>query len=175
MKALQVRIHGIRDGKYPLDLQANSEDMDNLPIEFFGKIKISGTITKLGKRYTILGTVECNTHLVCDLSLREYDDMAKGEISLSYIANTELYFLRKETDDFETESGDIIINEDEQVIDLTEEIRQILILNIPMKRIHPDLRDKSFADLYPELTSQSLKNKEIDEKWNILKKLNLNN
>lgn len=172
---LQVRIHGIKDGKYPITLDANSESIDDLPIEFFGEVKFAGTMTKLGKRYTIVGNVECKTHFVCDLSLREYDDLIKGDVALSYIANTELYFLKKNSDDLETANGDIILNEDDQVIDLTEEMRQILILNLPMKRIHPDLRDKSFADLYPDITNQLQDQKEIDEKWNILKNLNLNN
>ena len=172
---LQVRIHGIKDGKYPINLQAKAENIDDLPIEYFGNIEVSGTMTKIGKRYTILGTVSCNSHLVCDISLREYDDMINGEISLSCIANSDLYFLKKDSDDLETESGDIIINESDQFIDLTEEIRQILILNLPMKRIHPDLRDKSFIDLYPEFSDESSKKEEGNEKWNILKKINLNN
>ncbi|HPD33311.1 MAG TPA: DUF177 domain-containing protein [Bacteroidota bacterium] len=172
---LQVRIHGIKDGKYPIDLHENAEDIVDLPVEFFGDIELSAVMTKLGRRYTIIGTVSCYTHLVCDLSLREYDDLITGEVELSYIANSELYFLRKATQNFETESEDIIINEDDQMIDLTEDIRQILILNLPMKRIHPDLRGKSFTDLYPELTNQLQRSEEVDEKWKKLKNLNLKN
>jgi len=172
---LQVRIHGIKDGKYPIDLHVNAEDIRDLPVEFFGNIEVSAIMTKLGRRYTIIGQVSCNTHLVCDISLREYDDLITGDIELSFIANSELYFLRKSTNNLETESGDIIINEDDQMIDLTEDVRQILILNLPMKRIHPDLRGKSFADLYPELTNQPQKSEGVDEKWKELKKLNLKN
>jgi len=45
---------------------------------------------------------------------------------------------------------------------------------LPMKRIAPHYRGKSFEDIYPQFSAErpkNAKNKEIDERWSALKKL----
>ena len=69
--------------------------------------------------------------------------------------------------------------EDEKYIDITEDIREEMIVHLPMKRIAPEYRGKNFEDIFPQLTGKKMKKKknkdqEIDDRWSALKNIKLN-
>jgi uncharacterized metal-binding protein YceD (DUF177 family) len=72
------------------------------------------------------------------------------------------------------------IAEDEKFIDLTDDIREELIVHLPMKRVSPEFRDKSFEDVFPQYSgsdnkkSKKKKDHEIDDRWSALKNIKLN-
>jgi uncharacterized metal-binding protein YceD (DUF177 family) len=166
---LQVRIHGIQDGKFNFELEEPVLNLAELPEEFVGNIKVFGSLTKIGKRYSVICNVTCIAKLICDVTLEEFEEEIKANFELNIIANSELYYLNEENDIKENESGDIIIHEDDQFVVLTDFVRQELILGTPMKKVSPKYRDKDFDEIYPELSSE--KNQEINEQWSALKKL----
>jgi uncharacterized protein len=172
---LQARIHGIKDGKFEINLSCITNEIKNLPEEFFGQINVEAILTKVGKRYTLTGKVRCNAHLVCDISLEEYDEEILANFEFVFIANTEMYLMREEKDIYETESNEIIIHEDDQYLDISELIRQELLLNIPLKKVAPKYRDLSFEELYPQFSSDKNKEKDVEDVWSELKKLKLRN
>lgn len=172
---LRFRIHGIKDGKHEIELQADVSKILEMPEEYFGIVKVKGIITKIGKRITYIGTVSCSAKLICDISTEEFIEEISSEFEFSFLANNDLYYLNKSKGTFETESGEVIINEDEQEIDISEQIRQELMLNLPMKRISPEYRDKSIEDLFPEFMDTNPENKVIDERWKGLEGLSLGN
>jgi len=164
---LKLRIHGIKDGESDFTLEDESLNIKDLPEEFFGNIVVEGKLTKIGKRYTIVGNVKCNAKLICDVSLEEYIEEIVAKFEYSFIVNNDLYLLLREKGEFENENGEIIIHEDDQYLDISEEIRQELILNIPMKKVAPTYRGKSLSEIYPDLDIEE----EIDPRWSELKKL----
>jgi uncharacterized metal-binding protein YceD (DUF177 family) len=172
---LLIRVHGIKDGKIDLELECDASEIENMSEEFFGKVNVHATFTKVGKRYTLVGNATCSARLICDLSLEEYDEVINSEISYTFIANTSSYNLRKESGDFETESGEIIVHEDDQFIDISDLIRQDLLLNLPLKRVAPNYRDKNFEDLHPELSCKNIQDNEIAQQWMDLKKIKFSN
>lgn len=159
---LKLRVHGIKDGESQFTLEEDARTIKDLPEEFFGIIKVEGILTKIGKRYTVVGNVRCNAKLICDISLDEYTEEIDAHFEYTYSVNNELYFLLRNRGEHETESGEIILHEDDQFIDLTEELRQELIVNIPMKKIAPNFRGKSLKDLYPEIMVDDDEN---DQQW----------
>jgi len=170
---LQFRTHGIKDGKHEISLQCNASEINDLPEEFFGEVQVKGILTKIGKRYTFLGTAKCAAKMICDISLEEFTEIISKDVEFSITANTELFFLNKERGTFAGEGEEIIIHEDEQEIDISEQIRQELMLSLPMKRLSPAYKDKTLEEIYPDLTDKNSQTSEIDERWKGLENLKL--
>lgn len=180
---LKILIKGIRDGEYDINISSPVEEIEGIFPEFFGNVSFVGKLRILGKRFTVVGKAICNAHLVCDLSMEDYVEQIEVEIRSSFLANNELYYSMAGINEELRESEEHIIHEDDKYIDLTEDIRQELALGLPMKRIAPKYRDKSFDDIYPQYSANKFiesmkqkkrKNQEIDERWSVLKKLKLN-
>jgi uncharacterized metal-binding protein YceD (DUF177 family) len=174
-------IKGIGDGTYDIDTACAVGRLKGIYPEFYGEVTLKGKLKILGKRYTIDAQVSSMAKLLCDVSLEDYNEEISADISVAYLANTDLYYARQDEDneDFETE---IVIHEDDKFIDLTEEVTQQLNVSLPMKRVAPKYRDKELEEIYPEFTDSSDKdntenkdqNEDIDERWSALKKLKLN-
>jgi len=172
---LRIRIQGIKDGKHEIDLQSDVQKIKDMPEEYFGLINVKGLFTKIGKRFTYVGTATCSAKLICDISLEEFTEEISTDFEFSFLANNDLYHLNRAKSTLETESGDIILLEDEQDIDISEPIRQELLLSLPMKRISPEYRDKSIEEIYPEFVDTNPANVKIDDHWKGLQGLNLEN
>lgn len=172
---LRFRIHGIKDGKHEIKLEEDVKTIKDIPEEYTGKVQVDGILTKIGKRFTYVGTVKCNARLICDISLDEYTEEIETDFEFSFLANNDIYFLNKAKGALEAESGEIILHEDDQEVDISEPIRQELFLSLPMKRISPAYRNKSIEEVYPEFMDTSEKNQNIDERWEGLKDINLGN
>jgi len=171
---LKILVKGIKDGEYDIDISSPVSEIEGFFPEFFGDVRFRGKLRILGKRYTVEGIAECKAHLVCDLSLEEYTETISVQISSSFYANNELYFSLKGISEELRETPEHIIHEDDKYIDISEDVRQELAIHLPMKRIAPHYRGKSFEDIYPQFsadTPKNAKNKEIDERWSALKKL----
>ncbi len=175
---LKILVKGIKDGEYDVDISSPVEEIEGFFPEFFGEVRFRGKLRILGKRYTVEGIAECEANLVCDLSLEEYTETISVQISSSFYANNELYFSLKGISEELRETPEHIIHEDDKYIDISEDVRQELAIHLPMKRIAPKYRGKSFEDIYPQFSADAKlkgKTKEVDERWSALKKLKNNN
>lgn len=174
---LKILVKGIKDGEYDVDISSPVEEIEGFFPEFFGEVRFRGKLRILGKRYTVEGVAECDANLVCDLSLEEYTETISVQITSSFYANNELYFSLKGISEELRETPEHIIHEDDKYIDISEDVRQELAIHLPMKRIAPKYRGKSFEDIYPQFSADIKpkgKTKEIDERWSALKKLKNN-
>ncbi len=172
---IRIFIQGLKDGKHSVEIQAPVEEIPELSPEFFGNVSISGNFRKHQQRYTFVCKIICSVKLTCDLSLEEYEDTVEFQYRTSFIKDNSLYFDQKHRDIEEHE--EIAIHEDDKYIDITNDLREELIIHLPMKRISPRYKTKSFEELYPEYTGnkKQLKNdKPIDDRWSALKKIKLN-
>lgn len=165
---LKIRIHGIKDGESDFTLEDSVSNLQDIPEEFFGNVTVEGKLTKIGKRFTVIGVAKCQANLICDISLENFVEVITANFDYSFTVNSELYNLLSEKGELENENGEIIIHEDDQYLDLSEELRQELILNIPMKKVAPNYRDKNLNEIYPEL---EIEEEVTDPRWSELKKL----
>ncbi len=112
-------------------------------------------------------SVDVDTQLICDRSLKPF----QKELSGSY----HILFEPDSVEDTETEKGAVRqIPAEDLVIDIEKEVRDTIMLEIPVRKIHPDLLDsegnpeefetKKFG---PEPDEEEL----IDPRWSELKKL----
>lgn len=168
----KIEIQGIKDGVRDIAMSAGADEIEGLPEEFNGKIEITGQLRKLGKRFTFTGELEGTARLVCDRTLVEYDETIKSNISVSFIVDGPAAKKGLEIQDGE----DIPIRDEDKTIDLAGEIRQQLILALPMKRIAPEYRDKELNEIFPEIVTDNNEDaqSEVDERWAALKNIKLN-
>lgn len=171
---ISIFIQGMKDGQREIDLEIPVSNVPEFDDMFFGNIHIEGILRKLGNRFSLVIDISCKAKLICDRSLEEYEDEINGNLKLSFISDTTLLKLGGNSDN----SEEVIIRTDDKSIDITNEVKEILIVNIPMKRIAPQYRRKNFEELYPEYSSKSAETETfdgIDERWEVLKNLKLNN
>lgn len=177
---LKVFIQGLKDGEYDIDLSGPVEKITEITEEFFGNIEFKGKLRKIGRRFAISGKAVCMAKMNCDLTLVEFEELIETEIKISYIAVDNLLAHSEETND--KEINEYFISDDEKYIDLSQEIREELIVNLPMKRIAPENRNKSFDEIFPEFTGkkeskkiQKSKEELLDDRWAPLKNLKIEN
>ncbi len=173
---VKLHIQGLSDGAYDIEEKAASKSIPGISNEFFGDIILTGKLQKIGSRYTFRGAARCMAKLICDRSLKEFEEEISAHIEISAIAHARLTDLTDETDSDDNK----IISEEDKHIDITRDVREELTVNLPMKRVSPEYADKEFEESFPEYSARYSKrikkNKgEIDERWEALKKINLNN
>jgi len=117
--------------------------------------------------FEISGIVNVN----CDLTNEPYNQRVEGEFKL----------VIKFGDDYNDEFEDIlIIPHGEYEVNVAQYIYELIILSMPVKRVHPGVEDGTLdSDILKkleELSPKSLNDKketseDIDPRWNTLKKL----
>ncbi len=170
---IKVYIQGIKDGAYDVSQEAPVGDVPEMYPEFFGNIRLNGRLMKFADRLTFTGTAECDARFVCDISGTEYTETVSASISTSYILESKQRGGRH-SDALTPEEGVRVIGEEDKYIDLGGDVREELAVSIPMKKIAPQYRGKSFEDVYPEYSPGSKDKNDIDERWSVLNKLKIN-
>jgi len=168
----RIKISSLKESENKIELEATTDELEYIAEEFFGSVKFSGMIRKIKNRYTIMGKVSAKANLICDLTTEEFSEEINADVKINFIQDSMLF---ESIDETEKESVDHILLDDNQYIDFTDEICQLLLISIPMKRIAPEHRGKDFTDIYPELAfSESQDAIKIDERWNALKDISFN-
>lgn len=152
---IQIMILGLQEGACPFSVTSFSQSIDGILPEFIEDCRIVGTIKKQGKRIFINAEAVCKALLLCDISGEEFTDIVKAQISLHYVVDTQLFYLQPKTE--HDNEGEILIRDEDTYIDISDEVRQQLALNLPMKRISPLHFNTSFEDLYPERSIEKRK------------------
>lgn len=115
--------------------------------------------------------VEAETQLVCDRSLKPFEDSVSGEY--------EIIFYPESHEEHETEKGKVKeIDADRLTISIDDEVRDTIMLQIPIRKLHPDLLDdegkpEEFGTkVFGKRTEdESGDGQPIDPRWEELKKL----
>lgn len=171
-----IFIQGLHDGLQEIAIEVPVSDVPNLDSEFFGNIRIKGTLRKIGHRFTLIATADCMALMICDISTDEYTELIGAELHASFIADS---IKAKAFDDTTDWDSEVIIGVDDKNIDISALLREVFSVSLPMKRVSPEFREKTFEELYPEYVAKvdevdlDDENK-IDERWAPLKKLKLN-
>ncbi len=112
-------------------------------------------------QFTVSGTVLVN----CDVSGEEYNQPINGELDL----------IVKFGDEFNNDNEEIlIIPHNEYELDVSQYIYELIVLSVPIKRIHPQVVDGTLkSKALDKLAKMQNKadNKQIDPRWDKLKEL----
>lgn len=167
-----ISIQGLHDGVHPIDISVPVGDIDGLGEEYRGDVAITGDLTRNGKRMHLDLDVAAVAHLVCDRSLEEYDEAIQCELTLDVVVDNELAI--KQASSPERLEDVIGVRDDQRVLPISEDVRQELMLALPMRRVAPGWRDRDLAELYPsahESSSDRDANNAVDERWAALRSL----
>ena len=163
---------GLKLGKHQFDYQIDKTFFDRFEYDDFESCSINTTVV-LEKKTTMLelhfkhkGTVQ----VPCDLTNEEFNLPIKGKIKV----------IVQFGDAFNDENEEILIlPHGEFQIDLAQYIYEMIVLSIPLKRVHPGVKDGTLQseaiEKLQELTvkekKKEKKTEETDPRWDQLKKL----
>lgn len=172
LKEYLIPFVGLKIGKHQFDYQIDNTFFKNFDYNEFNDVSVKVDIV-LEKKSTMLeldfkhkGTV----NVPCDVSGEEFDLPIKGKLKL----------LVKFGDAFSDENEELLVlPHGEFQVNVAQYIYESIILSVPLRRIHPGVKDGSLSDVIQKLESLSPKenkkeeqqNNDIDPRWENLKKL----
>lgn len=175
MKALKdftIPFVGLKIGEHHFDYKLGNTFFENFDYEDFNAVDVDVEL-KLDKKSTLLelffeasGKININ----CDLSNEAFDQTINDSYKL----------VVKFGDEYNDDNEDIlIIPHGEYEINVAQYIYELIVLAVPMKRIHPGIEDgtleSEIINKLKELSPESDKNQESpkgnDPRWDNLKKL----
>jgi uncharacterized metal-binding protein YceD (DUF177 family) len=168
MSKLVFNIVEIPEGESRRTVNLNADDLDTSPYDFKGAeigLKFYRTLHFIRVSFHL----ESKLELVCDRSLEPYIQ--------PIIADYEVVFKVDVKEETEDENGAVRrFNFSSNTLSIEEEVRETIMLHVPIKKLHPKFLDengnpknfetKSFGD-----TSDKEDTEEIDPRWEELKKL----
>lgn len=171
LKAYLIPFIGLKIGKHQFDYQVDNTFFAHFDYDEFNDASVKVSII-LEKKSTLLeleikhkGTV----NVPCDVSGEEFDLAIKGNLKL----------VVKFGDAFNDENEELlIIPHGEFQINVAQYIYESIVLSVPLRRIHPGVKDGSLTEviekleaLAPKENKESEQKNEIDPRWENLKKL----
>ncbi|MQP24466.1 DUF177 domain-containing protein [Flavobacterium sp. LMO8] len=173
LKEYLIPFVGLKTGKHQFDYQMDNTFFKNFDYDEFNAVSVKVDIV-LEKKSTMLeldfkhkGTV----NVPCDVSGEEFDLPIKGKLKL----------LVKFGDVFNDENEELLIlPHGEFQVNVAQYIYESIVLSVPLRRVHPGVKDGSLTDVIEKLESLSPRenkkkeeqqNNDIDPRWENLKKL----
>lgn len=168
MSKLEFHIVEIPEGQSRRDLSLDREDLDLSPYTFKGgemEIDFYRTLHFIRVNFDVHAIVE----IQCDRSLEYFDKPVEADYEVVFKVD-----VQEETED---ENGAVRrFNFSTNTISIEEEVRDTIMLQIPIKKLHPkfldekgnpkDFESKTFGSIKEEGEGEN-----IDPRWEELKKL----
>ena len=173
LKEFTIPFIGLKIGTHHYDYKIEKAFFEYFEYEDFNdaNVKVDVSLLKnttlLELNFKISGTVNIN----CDITNEPFNQNIENEFDL--VVNF--------GDEYNDENIDILVlPHGAYEINIQQYIYELIVLSVPIKRIHPGIEDGTFSsdileklkELSPKLDDeQNEDNKEIDPRWNTLKKL----
>jgi uncharacterized metal-binding protein YceD (DUF177 family) len=166
-----IPFSGLKIGNHQFDYQIDNMFFKSFDYDEFNAVSVKVDIV-LEKKSTMLeldfkhkGTV----NVPCDVSREEFDLPIKGKLKL----------LVKFGDAFNDENEELLIlPHGEFQFSVAQYIYETIVLSIPLRRVHPGIKDGSLTEVIQKLESLAPKEgkaeeqkDDIDPRWENLKKL----
>ncbi len=164
---LTFRIQEISDGKSDKAVALNGEDLTLSEDVSLERADVMIDFYKTDHFVQVKFSVQADVELICDRSLKPFVYQASGTY--------QILFEPDPVEDSETEKAAIRqIPADDLVIDMSEEVRDTILLDIPIRKVHPDFLDSDGrpAEFETKTFGPAPDDEErIDPRWEKLKKL----
>lgn len=160
------KIQELPDGKSSREVTLQGDDLT------FEKLDLKKASMKVDFNRTdhfvqVHFTINCIVNLECDRSLDIFD----YPVSASYL----IIYKAEEIEESEDENSAFrMISSKDLTIDIKDEVRDTILLNLPAQKLHPRFYDSdgNVIDFKPKLFGASEnEDSEIDPRWEALKKL----
>lgn len=129
-----------------------------------GEGKVHLRLLKTETMLTLHFEIEVALTLTCDISLKEYVQPIRVQKRL---------LVKFGEEESEPDDEVIIIRNDRNNLNIADFIHQYISLEVPMKKVHPDLAEADRPDLVYSTSSEEeeQQTESIDPRWEALKKL----
>lgn len=168
LKEYNIPFVGLKDGEHQFSYQIDKKFFESLEYDEFADVdalinlKFVKTATMLELTFSVSGNVE----VPCDLSGEYFKQTITGELPL----------LVKFGQEYNDENEEIlIVPHGEYQINVQQYIYELIILSVPLKRVHPQVVDgtleiQEYNDA-SEVEESKEEETEVDPRWNKLKQL----
>ncbi len=169
-KEFSIPFSGLKQGKHNFKYTINSAFFESFGYDEFNGADI-GLKVVLKKMSTMLEfemEAEGTVNVDCDLTSEPYDQPISAELEL----------VVKFGEEYNNDDDDIlVIPHGEHQVNIAQYVYEMLVLAVPLKRLHPGVLDgslqsdalKRLEELQPKETKMNTK--ENDPRWDELKKL----
>jgi uncharacterized metal-binding protein YceD (DUF177 family) len=170
LKEFSVNIIGLSKKSHQFEFQINDGFFAAYGNEIITRAKLEAKVT-LDKRETFIEAdfeVVGFVTLVCDRSLEPFQHPLKFHKKVIFKYGEEAQEISDEI---------VVITRDQDSLDLGQYLYEFIILEIPIKKIHPDLQEEDVEEgnlkmIYSTGSDEDNDdNNEIDPRWEKLKKL----
>lgn len=175
MKEFTIPFVGLKQGEHHFDYKIDNTFFEHFEYEEFNKVAISAhaTLIKKSNALEFKFTIEGFVNIFCDVTNEPYDQKVNG------VHHLVVNFGDEYNDEDDTL---LILPHGSFEINIQQYIYELIILSLPAKRVHPGVEDgtlnseilEKLKELTPKVTeenSSEKSNKEIDPRWEQLKKL----
>lgn len=153
-KPLDPGIH-----EFEWDVSAEALDLDS---ETFDSVHVSVRLDFHPTRIYAVVKTQSVAHLVCDRTLVNFDQDVEGDYQVLF-SSEEMY----ENGDSNAQDDIRFLAPDEDVIDLTEAVRDTVMLSLPHRRIAPGAETKEIQLQFGQLDGET----HVDPRWEALRQL----
>ncbi len=173
IKEFLIPFVGLKLGKHHFEYQITNAFFENFDYHEFNNSNVKVNVV-LEKKSTFLELVfkhKGTVHVPCDMTNEEFDLPIKGTMKL----------IVRFGDQYNNDNEELlIIPHGEFQINIAQYIYEMIVLSIPLKRVHPGIKDGSLntdaLTKLKELTVNELKKQQtnqenIDPRWDKLKQL----
>lgn len=163
---------GLKIGKHHFEYQVDQTFFTHYEYDDFNDVRTDVHVT-LEKKTTFLELhfeVSGLVNIHCDLTNEPYDQSINSSFDLVVKFGNELN---------DTHEDILIIPHGSYEINLQQYIYELIVLSVPVKRVHPGVKDgtldsdilKKLEELSPALDDHKKPESDIDPRWHTLKKL----
>ncbi|SHE56504.1 Uncharacterized metal-binding protein YceD, DUF177 family [Arenibacter palladensis] len=169
-KEFIIPFSGLKQGKHEFEYTIENKFFESFEYDEFSgaNIKLDVTLNKMSTMMELEMKARGTVNVNCDLTSEPYDQKIKADLEL----------VVKFGDEYNNDNDEIlIIPHSEYQINIAQYVYEMLVLAVPLKKVHPGVLDGSLKsevlDKLEELQPKDTKeNKEdIDPRWDALKKL----
>ena len=163
---------GLKIGKHHFEYNIEKKFFDEFSFDEFENcaVKVNVVLEKKATMLEVSFTHKGTVNVPCDLTGEQFDLPIKGNIKLVVQFGEEF---NNDNDEL------LILPHGEHQIDLAQYIYEMIVLSIPLKRVHPGVKDGTLqTEALKRLNELQVKDEEIikkgekiDPRWDELKKL----
>lgn len=157
---IRVSIVSLPEGLHEETLHPSAADA-GLDPDVFRDIEVDVRLDLRDRRVLTAFTVRALARLECDRTLEMYDEPVSGTYSVLFVAAGDPMADDPDDEAVQPLAGDALF------VDLTEPVRDTLLLALPLRRVSPAARDLEIPTAYGSASDDDL----ADDRWDALRAL----
>jgi uncharacterized protein len=167
--SMKIQMGGLSEGVHQYQFAVAGADL-HLGPPFRHPVAVRANMERTGSQVFLTASAEATVTLTCDRCLAEFDTVLTPSYRMVYV------FEETEADSFDPSEVQVI-SPSLSVVDITDDVRQTLLLTVPLKR----LCNESCKGLCPRcginlnVASCDCRDEQDDLRWEALKKLRKEN